>query len=141
MVNALFDNYKNLLLGNAAAAHTLPDMDTDNIKAILVDHGVTTPNMATHQDHADLATAVVTNGTSPNMTSPSFPVAGTIDFADFTFTSVAGTHAESLVFYKDSGTSSTSTLFLYIDTATGLPVTPNGGDITVTLDSSGLFGF
>jgi hypothetical protein len=39
------------------------------------------------------------------------------------------------VIYKDTGTAATSPLIAYIDTATGLPVTPNGGDITVTWDN------
>jgi hypothetical protein len=37
--------------------------------------------------------------------------------------------------YKDTGTESTSLLIFYIDTATGLPCTPNGGNITVAWDS------
>ena len=31
--------------------------------------------------------------------------------------------------YKDTGSEATSPLIAYIDTATGLPITPNGGDI------------
>ena len=33
------------------------------------------------------------------------------------------------------GTEATSPLIAYIDTATGLPITPNGGDIIVTWDN------
>lgn len=36
--------------------------------------------------------------------------------------------------YADTGTESTSPLIAFIDTATGLPITPNGGDIIVTWD-------
>jgi hypothetical protein len=53
------------------------------------------------------------------------------DAADVTFTAVSGDVSEALVIYKDTGTASTSRLIAYIDTATGLAVTPNGGDITV----------
>jgi len=42
---------------------------------------------------------------------------------------------ESIEIYKDSGVESTSRLIANIDTATGLPVTPNGGDITVVFDA------
>ena len=35
----------------------------------------------------------------------------------------------------DTGTDSTSPLIAFIDTATGLPITPNGGDIIVTWDN------
>lgn len=43
-----------------------------------------------------------------------------------------GQQGEALVFYIDSGDASTSPLIAYVDTATGLPVAPNGEDITVT---------
>ena len=33
-----------------------------------------------------------------------------------------------IVIYKDTGTEATSPLLAMIDTATGLPITPNGGD-------------
>jgi hypothetical protein len=43
------------------------------------------------------------------------------------------------VIYKHTGTESTSTLIAYIDSGTNLPVTPNGGDITVQWNASGIF--
>ena len=52
-----------------------------------------------------------------------------------TFTSVSGASIEAIVIYSDTGTESTSPLIAYIDTATGLPITPNGGDIIVTWDN------
>jgi len=52
-----------------------------------------------------------------------------------TFTSVTGASIEAIVLYKDTGTDSTSPLIAFIDTATGLPITPNGGDIIVTWDN------
>jgi hypothetical protein len=60
---------------------------------------------------------------------------GVADANDITFTSVTGDQSEALVIWRDSGVQSTSPLIAYIDTATGLPVTPNGGDINVTWDS------
>lgn len=60
---------------------------------------------------------------------------GVADAADVTFSSVTGDVSEALVFFKDTGTESTSRLILLIDTATGLPVTPNGGNITVAFDN------
>ena len=36
-----------------------------------------------------------------------------------------------MVIYQDTGDVNTSRLIAFIDTATGLPVTPNGGDIVV----------
>jgi hypothetical protein len=40
-----------------------------------------------------------------------------------------------LVIYQDTGVEGTSRLIGYYDVATGLPITPNGGDVTVTLDN------
>ena len=42
--------------------------------------------------------------------------------------------------YIDTGSSATSRLVAYLDTGvTGLPVTPNGGDIAITWSASGIF--
>jgi phage tail sheath gpL-like len=57
------------------------------------------------------------------------------DAADFSWTGVSGAQSEAIVVYKDTGSAATSNLIAFIDTATNLPVTPNGGDITVTLDN------
>jgi hypothetical protein len=51
------------------------------------------------------------------------------------FSAVTGDQSEALVIYKDTGSAATSPLIAYIDTATGLPVTPNGADVTVTWDN------
>jgi len=60
---------------------------------------------------------------------------GVADAADATFTSVTGATVEAIVLYKDTGDAATSPLIAYIDTATGLPLTPNGGDVTITWDN------
>jgi hypothetical protein len=60
---------------------------------------------------------------------------GVADAADFSWTGVSGAQSEAIVVYKDTGSAATSNLIAFIDTATNLPVTPNGGDITVTLDN------
>jgi hypothetical protein len=59
-----------------------------------------------------------------------------VDCNDFTWTAVAaGAACESIVWYHDSGVEGTSTLILYVDTLSGLPVTPNGQDIDMVIDS------
>lgn len=63
------------------------------------------------------------------------PVGGVCDANDVTFPTVTGDQCEALVIWKDTGLETTSPLLAFIDSATGLPVTPNGGDITVTWDS------
>jgi len=65
---------------------------------------------------------------------------GVFDGDNVTYTAVTGNSVEALIIYIDTGDSATSRLVAYIDTGvTGLPVTPNGGDITVTWNASGIF--
>jgi hypothetical protein len=53
------------------------------------------------------------------------------DADDATFTAVSGANCEALIIYHTTGSNTTSRLIAYIDTATGLPILPNGGDIIV----------
>lgn len=125
MANALYDlGREKFLTGDIA-------WDTDDIKVALVDTGTYTVNLATHEFHSDLSGIVATSGNLSSKTT----TAGVADAADVTLSSVSGNQSEALVIFKDTGVSGTSPLIAYIDTATGLPVTPNGADITITWDS------
>jgi hypothetical protein len=101
----------------------------DNIKTVLVDLADYTANLSTDQFLSDIAAAGRV-ATSANLASKTTTL-GSADAADVTFSSVTGDISEALVIYQDTGTAGTSRLIAYIDTATGLPVTPNGGDIQV----------
>lgn len=127
MANALFN------AGRAGFLAGDIDWDANNIKAVLVDHGVDTPAPTSDSNLSDIASGARI-ATSPNFASKT-TTDGVADAADVTFTAVSGASVESIVIYKDSGSSTTSTLIAFIDTATGLPVTPNNGDITVAWDS------
>jgi len=109
------------------------DLDTDNIKAVLVDGADYTPNLATHDNLDDIPVAgrVATSGNLASKTVTD----GVFDAADVTISAVSGDQFEYIVLYKDTGVESTSRLILLIDTATGLPCTPNGGDITIAWDN------
>ena len=137
MADAFYVEFRNAILG--AATHSAIDLDGDNIKIGLRDEGTTAIDLATHVDLADVSSAHV--DTSANLTSPTVGVvaAGVFDHADETFTGVSGASVESLDYYKDSGTAGTSPLICNIDSATGLPVTPNGGDIVWAPNASGVF--
>ncbi len=106
---------------------------SDNIKVILVDTGSYTPNTASHQYLSDVSGSARIAG--PVILTSKATTGGAADAADCTFTAVSGASIEAIVIYKDTGTESTSPLIAYIDTATGLPITPNGGDIIVTWDN------
>jgi hypothetical protein len=125
MANALYGKGREKFLSGDIA------WDTDNIKASLVDTGTYTVAIDTHEFYSDLSGVVADSG---NLASKTVAL-GVADAADVTFSSVTGSSAEALVIWKDTGTASTSPLIAYIDTATNLPITPNGGDITVAWDS------
>ena len=87
-------------------------------------------------DDVPLAARVAT---SPNLGSKTF-ANGLFDAADTTFTAVTGDVSEALIIYVDTGAAATSRLVAFFDTGvTGLPVTPNGGDINVVWNASGIF--
>jgi hypothetical protein len=109
------------------------DLLVDDIKVVLVDSAVYTVSIDVDEFLDDITSVIATSGNLASKTT----TLGVFDAADITFTAVSGAVSEILVVYKDTGTASTSPLIAYIDTATGLPVTPNGGDITVTWDSGG----
>lgn len=61
---------------------------------------------------------------------------GVIDANDVTLAAVTGDPCEAIILFLDTGVATTSRLFLFLDTGvTGLPVTPNGGDIAITWDN------
>ena len=127
MANALYDTARQRFLEGSF------NWTTDTIKALLVDAGAYTVNLSTHEFHSDISGSAIiaTSGAFTSKTT----TGGAADAADVTFTSVTGASVEAIVLYKDTGVSATSPLICYIDTATGLPITPNGGDIIVTWDN------
>lgn len=127
MANAMYDKGREKFL-NADI-----DWSADNIKCILVDTGSYTVDLANHEFLSDVAGGAII-ATSSNLASKT-STAGVADAADVTLSSVTGAQCEAIIFYKDTGVAGTSPLFLYIDTATGLPITPNGADITLQFDS------
>lgn len=107
------------------------DMLVDDIKVVLVDSGVYTPSIDVDEFIDDIASVIATSANLATKTT----TLGVFDAGNVTFSSVTGNQSEYLVVYKDTGTPSTSPLIALIDTATGIPVTPNGGDITITWDA------
>lgn len=131
MANAIYPKYKEALLGGL----TNIDIDGGTVKCALIDTGTYTYNAA-HDFLNDISGVVGTAQTIGSTTVTN----GLFDGADITYTAVSGATVEALIIYIDTGNSATSRLVAYIDTGvTNLPVTPNGGDITVTWNASGIF--
>ena len=127
MTNALYD------LGRQA--FLLGDIDwvADNIKCVLVDTNDYTHNIATNQFLSDIPGGARV-ATSANLTGKT-ATNGVADADDVSFPGATGDPSEALVIYQDTGSAATSRLIAYIDTATGLPVTPNSGAINVVWDN------
>lgn len=139
MANAIYPIYKTALM-TAAANVSLDQNDTTNGPfCALVDTGTYTYSAA-HDFYSDLSGVV---GTDQRISTPTVGSVsqGTFDGDNLTYTAVSGNTVEALAIYrKNSGANTTWRLVAYIDTGvTGLPVTPNGGDITVTWNASGIF--
>jgi hypothetical protein len=137
MANALYPLWK-LQLYSFVANNNL---STGTVKVALIDTANYTYNAA-HQFFSSVSgTAII--GTPQTIANKTFTiVSGSPVFNgdDVTFNSVTGASVEALIIYIDTGTAGTSPLVAYIDTSvTGLPVTPNGGNIGITWNADGIF--
>lgn len=136
MANAIFPKWKQAIsLGTANSA--LNGSGTTGLYAVLVDTGVYTYNPA-HEFYSSLTGIGPTEQEITSVTA----VDGIIDGNNVTYPLVApGNNLEAIVlFRKNTGASSTWRLVCYLDSSvTGLPVTPNGGDIAITWHATGIF--
>lgn len=132
MANALYPKAKEGWLDLTANY----DVDDGTVKAALIDLGVYTYSAA-HDFWDDAVAGVV--GT-PQTIANTTVANGLFDGDDVSFTAVTGATVEAIIIYVDTGVAATSTLILYLDTGvTGLPVTPNGGNISIAWNAGGIF--
>lgn len=130
MANALYPKWKEAI-SQASANSSL----TGTVRVALVDTGVYTYSAA----HEFLTSLTGVVGAAQTIGSKTY-VNGVFDGANVSFPAVTGPSVEALVIYIDTGAAGTSRLVAYIDTGvTGLPVTPNGGDIDVNWNAAGIF--
>lgn len=127
MANALYDHGREGFLAGTI------DWDTHDIRIILCDDADYTKDLA-NDDFLDDVTAAGRVAVSDALASKTV-AAGVADAADKTWSTVTGDVSEEIVAYYHTGVEGTSALVFNIDTATGFPVTPNGGDITVQFDA------
>ncbi len=131
MANALYPKWKEQLLQFTANNN----LSAGTVKVALVTAGYT--YSAANQFYSSVSASVV--GTPQTIGSKTF-TNGVFDGDNVTFTAVTGSQVVSLVLYIDTGSAATSPLVAFLDTGvTNLPVTPNGGDITITWNASGIF--
>lgn len=136
MANAIYPHYKQSVLGADANSDLIQSSATIAPFVALVNTSTYTYS-STHQFYSDLSGVV---GTDQQLTTPTV-TSGTFKCDNTTFTAVSGSAIGALVIYrKNTGANTTWRLVLYEDTGvTGLPVTPNGGNIVITWNASGVF--
>lgn len=120
-------------LQNSAKNAFLSDLLTDDIRVVLVDTALYTYSAA-HSNISDVAVGARV-ATSSAMTGKTV-TNGVFDADDVSFASVSGATIEAIWIYNHTS----GVLLVYIDTATGLTLTPNSGGVTVQWNASGIFG-
>ena len=105
---------------------------SDTIKSVLIDTADYTVSIDADEFVDEIAAAAKVSESALAGKSSALGVA---DANDTVHAAVTGDSVEAIVIYKDTGTPATSPLIAYIDSATGLPLTPNGGDVTISWDS------
>jgi hypothetical protein len=130
MANDLFDNGAETILNGDV------HFDTDTIRVTLLDGADDTPNLSTDDFYDDIAAgARVATANLASVTTTD----GVLDAADTVLSSVTGDQSEFILLDHDAGgAESADPLLVLFDTATGLPVTPNGADITIQWNASGI---
>lgn len=123
---------------DAAFTGSGQDVTGVTLKVILVDGDDYTADLDNDDFLDDIAAgARVAEATISGVTF----TGGVMDGNDVTLSSVSGDESEELVIYHDSGVEGTSELLALFESGdvTGLPVTPNGNDIDIEWNASGIF--
>jgi hypothetical protein len=128
MANALYDKGRQKFAEGSIA------WLTDTIRIRLVSSAYT-PNLALHEFLSDIPAGARIGSASSALTGKT-TTNGVCDADDVVFPSVAsGSTVSYVIGYKDTGVEGTSPLIFFIDTATGLPLTTTGADVTVQWDN------
>jgi hypothetical protein len=133
MANKVYPLYKK-----AAMTGDGPDLLSVDVKIALIDLGLYS------YDDADEFLSDIPSGAiialTPALANRTISDLAAFDSDDPTFPDVSGNQSEAIVGFVDTGNDATSRLIFFQDTdVTGLPITPNGGDITITVDADGWF--
>lgn len=116
------------------------DLLNDEIRCILIDAANYTPNLNSHEFLSSVPSAariVVSQALTGKSVS-----GGTFDANDVVFSGTSGASAEAVLVYQHTGVDATSRLVAWIDAgSTGLPLTPNGEDITMRWNTAGIFSW
>lgn len=121
--------------GAEARANADVDWLVDSIKVALIDLNDYTPDYDADEFLDDIPGAAVV-ATSSSLTGKT-NVLGVLDADDATLVGVTGDQSEALLMFQDTGVAATSRLLWLFDSpgVPGLPVTPNGTNISITFNN------
>ena len=141
MADFLYDVFRGNALGKDD--HTYVDLEDATLGVLFVDEADDTPSQAADQDVADrlAGSQVPSFATAPNLTGVTVAIVSNravLEATDLLFAALTGDPVESFDLFKDTGTDTTSVLVFNMDSATGLPLTPSGGDVTIVWNASGI---
>jgi hypothetical protein len=129
MANKKYPKYAEALLQAGV------NLNTGDVKVALIDKASYTYS----DSHQYLSSVSGIVSTSAALTGKTF-TNGLFDAADTLFANVTGNESEAIILYVDTGSAATSPLLVYMDESVGgLPVTPNGQNINITWNASGIF--
>ena len=133
MANTVFAPTKGVILDGGI------NFGTATLKVDLIDTADDDPNTTTDDFYDDITAAAIES--TATLASVTTSTTGRLDSADPTFSAASGDVSEELLLWNDTGgASSTDHLVASYDTFTsGMPVTQNGGDITVQVHANGWF--
>jgi hypothetical protein len=134
MANAIYPKFKEAILSGAANS-ALGSTGTNGLWCALIDLDDYTYD-ASHQFYSSLA-GVISTAEIPSVTV----VNGVVKGGDTVFITPTGDPFEAVVlFRKNPGANTTWRLVCFMDTSgDGVPLTPDGSNITVTWAAAGIF--
>ena len=131
MADAIYPKYKEALLSGAADVA----LDSETVKVSLVDTDQLSYS-SLDEYYSDLfANGIIGSATLENVTVTN----GVLDADDVNITA-GNTESEALLIWIDTANTETSRLVAWLDeSVTGLPILPNGSNVEITWNESGIF--
>jgi hypothetical protein len=134
MSNQLYGKGRQKFLGTGGVNSI--DWLNDEIRPMLVNTSLYTVDINVDEFLSDIPVgAQVTPVSDCPILGNKTSTLGVANASGATYTAVSGATCGALVLFKNTGVQGTSPLIAYIDTATGLPVAPNGGPIAIQWDT------
>lgn len=131
----------NFLYGKALQYYSFPDIISNTIRLSLIRTADGyTPNQASDEFYNAIPASAI-KAVAPDPLSGKTFIGGLFDADDATFQAVpAGPACDGIVIWHDTGNPATSRLIAWIDSYSGLPVTPDGVNwVNIQWPSGGIF--